>query len=725
MSVRVGQIVRSAAELFGSIWASSAPQNGKKSSLWRKVTTWSAVGAAFNSNPVRRLDLLQRGSRPYLLRGFVWSQGLFGVPELSSTEGFERVQRRALLEAEQLVAKACRTAPGASTVEVFDKLSDTLCRVADLADFIKVAHPDPEYREAGEKTCIKIGTAVEKLNTNVELCRSLKNLLDNQEVMDQLDPETRRVAELFMFDFEISGIHLDEEQRKEAVDLNVKLLDLNNQFLMGCHMPNRIDGRALPTHIHHHFTSEGNYLQIGGLHADSPDDVVREVAYRIFLYPNRDLMDILDQLLSCRNKLARLVGYESYAHRALRGTMAKNPGGSMRYMFTHHFTSSFTRTEKDFKMMKDMKCKLNPRNPDLMPWDHSYLSGVIRAERFNIEPSLYSPYFSLGSCMDGLNALFTQLYGVSLLAEQPSAGEVWSEDVRKLAVVHETEGLLGYIYCDFFIRPDKPHQDCHFTVRGGRMQDDGRYQLPVVALMLSLPRPGRDAPTLLTPAMMENLFHEMGHAMHSMLGRTRYQHVTGTRCATDFAEVPSILMEYFATDYRVISQFARDYQTGQPLPQSMVTRLCESKKVCGAADTQLQVFYAALDQAYHGKPQSRSTTDILIDLQQKYYGLPCVPNTAWHLRFSHLVGYGAKYYSYLMSRAVASMVWRQCFQKDPLNRYTGERYRREMLAHGGGREPMQMVEDMLQKKPSMEDFVDALVSEMDPDFESIIMDSEN
>uniref|UniRef100_A0A4W4H3N5 Mitochondrial intermediate peptidase n=1 Tax=Electrophorus electricus TaxID=8005 RepID=A0A4W4H3N5_ELEEL len=642
-------------------------------SLWRKVTTWSAVGAAFNSNPVRRLDLLQR-------------HGLFGVPELSSTEGFERVQRRALLEAEQLVAKACRTAPGASTVEVFDKLSDTLCRVADLADFIKVAHPDPEYREAGEKTCIKIGTAVEKLNTNVELCRSLKNLLDNQEVMDQLDPETRRVAELFMFDFEISGIHLDEEQRKEAVDLNVKLLDLNNQFLMGCHMPNRIDGRALPTHIHHHFTSEGNYLQIGGLHADSPDDVVREVAYRIFLYPNRDLMDILDQLLSCRNKLARLVGYESYAHRALRGTMAKNPDNVMNFL----------------QLLTD---KLK--------------------DRFNIEPSLYSPYFSLGSCMDGLNALFTQLYGVSLLAEQPSAGEVWSEDVRKLAVVHETEGLLGYIYCDFFIRPDKPHQDCHFTVRGGRMQDDGRYQLPVVALMLSLPRPGRDAPTLLTPAMMENLFHEMGHAMHSMLGRTRYQHVTGTRCATDFAEVPSILMEYFATDYRVISQFARDYQTGQPLPQSMVTRLCESKKVCGAADTQLQVFYAALDQAYHGKPQSRSTTDILIDLQQKYYGLPCVPNTAWHLRFSHLVGYGAKYYSYLMSRAVASMVWRQCFQKDPLNRYTGERYRREMLAHGGGREPMQMVEDMLQKKPSMEDFVDALVSEMDPDFESIIMDSEN
>lgn len=633
------------------------------------------------------------------------------------------IQEKALQETELLVEKACCTPPGRVTVETFDKLSDSLCRVADLADFIKVAHPDPQYREAAERTCINIGTTVEKLNTNVELCRSLRNLLDNKDVMDKLDPETRKVAELFMFDFEISGIHLDEKQRKKAVDLNVRILDLSNQFLMGCHMPNRVERRALPDHIQQHFTKEGKYIQIGGLHADSADDLVREVAYRIFLYSNHDMLLILEELLSCRNELAKLVGYESYAHRALKGAMAKTPDNVMNFL--QLLTDKLKdRTAKDFEMMRDMKTRVNPQNPDLMPWDHPYLSGVVRAERFNIEPSLYSPYFSLGSCMDGLNNLFTQVFGVSLLAEQPMFGEVWSEDVRKLAVVHETEGLLGYIYCDFFFRKDKPHQDCHFTIRGGRMLDDGNYQLPVVVLMLNLPHPTKGSPSLLTPANMENLFHEMGHAMHSMLARTNYQHVTGTRCATDFAEVPSILMEYFATDYRVISQFARHHQTGQPLPKSMVARLCESKKVCGAADTQLQVFYAALDQVYHGKPQNHTSTEILMDLQQKYYGLPYVPNTAWQLRFSHLIGYGAKYYSYLMSRAVASMVWKQCFSKDPLNRETGDRYRREMLAHGGGKEPMLMVEGMLQKRPSAEEFVDALVSDLDSDFETFIMDSE-
>ncbi|KAA0704200.1 Mitochondrial intermediate peptidase [Triplophysa tibetana] len=667
--------------------------------IYRRVNTWSAVGAAFNIQ-LRRLDNLEK------------NVGLFGVPELSSPSGFQVAKRKALREAEFLVHRACTHPPDAITVETFDQLSDSLCKVADLADFIKVAHPDAEFREAAERTCVDIGTVVEKLNTNVDLCRSLKTLLENEAVLATLDPDARRVAELFMFDFEISGIRLDESKRKKAVALNVKLLDLSYEFLNGSQLPNAVDKRVLPKHIRHCFSIDGNRVQIGGLCADSPNELVREAAYKIFLYPNTGLLICLDELLACRHELATLVGYESFAHRALKGTMAKTPETVMNFL-TLLTEKLSDRTSKDFKMMREMKKETHLINHEVMPWDHAYLSSAIRTEKFNVESSVYSPYFSLGACMEGLNHLFTQLLGVYFQAEDPKMGEVWSEDVRKLAVVHETEGLLGYIYCDFFRRPDKPNQDCHFTIRGGRLMKDGVYQLPVVVLMLSLPAPNGKTPSLLTPAMVENLFHEMGHAMHSMLGRTRYQHVTGTRCSTDFAEVPSVLMEYFASDYRVVSQFARHYQTGEPLPESLVSRLCESKRVCSAADTQLQIFYAALDQVYHGKPQYTTTTDILREMQEKFYGLPYVHDTAWQLRFTHLVGYGAKYYSYLMSRAVASMVWRQCFLQDPFNRDMGERYRREMLAHGGSKEPMLMVRGMLQKTPTIEDFVDALVVDLD------------
>lgn len=153
-------------------------------------------------------------------------------------------------------------------------------------------------------------------------------------------------------------------------------------------------------------------------------------------------------------------------------------------------------------------------------------------------------------------------------------------------------------------------------------------QNPIVVVMLNFSLP-RWNPTLLTPSMVDNLFHEMGHAMHSMLARTEYQHVTGTRCSTDFAEVPSVLMEYFASDPRVLKTFAKHYQTGEPIPDDKLKRLCASKHIFSASETQLQVFYSALDQVYHGNPlkHQENTTETLKMVQKQYYGLPYVDNT--------------------------------------------------------------------------------------------------
>ncbi|CAG2062085.1 unnamed protein product, partial [Timema podura] len=356
-------------------------------------------------------------------------------------------------------------------------------------------------------------------------------------------------------------------------------------------------------------------------------------------------------------------------------------------------------TDDDFKTMAEMKRSDSSFNTSLCPWDTAYYTQVAKRDWLQVGSSEFSPYLSLGSCMEGLNTLVNKLYGISFVNDPVETGEVWAEDIYKLAVTHEEEGLLGHIYCDFYERKGKPNQDCHFTIRGGKELPDGSYQNPIVVLMLNFPTPRWSSPSLLTPGMLENLFHEMGHAMHSMLARTKYQHVTGTRCSTDFAEVPSVLMEYFAADPRVLASFARHFQTQEKMPDDMLTRLCASKHLFAASEMQLQVFYSVLDQVYHGAhPLERSLVDTLAELQNKYYGIPHVPNSAFHLRFSHLVGYGAKYYSYLLSRAVASWIWYQYFEQEPLNRHSGERYRRECLAHGGGKPSRELVAQFLGKE---------------------------
>jgi intermediate peptidase len=281
-----------------------------------------------------------------------------------------------------------------------------------------------------------------------------------------------------------------------------------------------------------------------------------------------------------------------------------------------------------------------------------------------------------------------------------SQGELWHEDIYKLAVIdNKTNQLLGFIYCDFYQREEKfANVDCHFTIQCSKQLSDGSFQLPIVVLHLNFPPPLPNRPTLLTFEMMENLFHEFGHAMHSMLAKTRYQHVSGTRCSTDFAEVPSQLMEYYCRDPRILKLFAKHYESQEPMDDRLIHKLCESKKLFAATEMQSQLLNSILDQAFHLIDFERdqlAPSQIVEKYTNEYHSLPFVADTYWHLRYTHLVGYGAKYYSYLISKAIAAKIWNECFERDPLSSSAGENYRKKMLEFGGERKPHELIDSLI------------------------------
>ncbi|XP_076264935.1 mitochondrial intermediate peptidase [Rhynchophorus ferrugineus] len=662
------------------------------------VSIWSPLAEAFNTLPLPKYQVKTE------------NVGLFSVPELTTARGFYDIKDECILKTNSLINEALSSWRSRKMVEIFDEISDTLCQVADLAEFIRLSHPQQEFNCAAQIACATVSGIVENLNTNIELYKVLKNAVRNKDVIETSSVDNH-VGELFLFDFEQCGIHLPDDKRNKVVQLNDIILNLGQQFVAGTSTPRFVVKDMLPVNIRNIFVSDNDKVIISGLYTDSSSSVAREMAYRIFLHPDPHQEDILTHLLEARDQLAKICGFNSYSERALKGSTIDTPESVL--IFLNNLNSDiWDKAQNDFQCMSNIKQK--DCQGDLASWDVPYFTQMAKRDWFRVSSKEYSPYFSLGGCMDGLNMLFQSLYGIQLINSEVQPGECWYSDVYKLSVVHETEGLLGYIYCDLYERTGKPNQDCHFTIRGGKMLKDGSYQLPIVVLMLNLPTPRWSSPSLLTPNMVDNLFHEMGHAMHSMLGRTQYQHVTGTRCSTDFAEVPSILMEYFASDIRVLKQFARHFQTKKPMTDDMLHRLCASKHVFVSSETQLQIFYAALDQVYHGKhPLKGSTTDVLAATQKEYYCLPYVPNTAWQLRFSHLVGYGAKYYSYLVSRAVAYLIWKTYFEQDPFSRENGERYRRECLAHGGGKNPKQLVENFLRIDPSASIFAKALFNEIE------------
>lgn len=553
---------------------------------------------------------------------------MFCLPELRSHEGFFLLKENVFNKTDELIKEAVSEKRQRKMVEIFDELSDSLCKVADLSEFIRVAHPQNKYAQAAEDACISISGIVENLNTHKEIYKALQKVVEEGDLMETTDVD-KHVAKLFLFDFEQSGIHLKDKEREKVVRLNDYILQLGQKFMHGAVQPTAFPKGQVPDSIKTIFPTEGDHILISGLYTNSTNGQAREAAYRLFLYPTNRQEELLSDLLKCRHSLAKTCGFNTYAHRALKSSTAESP--EMVQQFIDELTSQLRpRAEADFHLMEKIKRKeMSNDKASLEAWDTPYFTSLMKRNALNANASEFLPYFSLGGCMQGLDNLLQSLYGISLQNTEMEPGESWHNDIYKLSVVHEKEGLLGYIYCDFFERVGKPNQDCHFTIQGGKRLADGSYQLPIVVVMLNLSQPRWTGPTLLSPSRVDNLFHEMGHAMHSMLARTEYQHVTGTRCSTDFAEVPSVLMEYFASDPRVLRTFAKHFQTHKPMDEDMLQRLCASKNLFSASETQLQVFYSALDQIYHGDPskQGSTTTETLKNVQKNYYSLPYVEQT--------------------------------------------------------------------------------------------------
>jgi len=668
----------------------------------RNVSSLSPLAAAFNTKQGHQFKL-------------GWNQpktGLFGIPELTEAGGFRVLKERCMENAENLVQEACSGTRTRNVAVIFDDLSDELCRVADMAEFVRLAHPNDEFSLAAQDACIAISGLVEQLNTHLGIFNALREAVENGDRYPETDVD-QHVAKLFLQDFQQCGIHLDDKERDQVVNLNDRILRLGQQFAGGCHQPRVVRADQLPGQIRGQFFEErdGSVI-VSGQHVDSPSDLAREAAYKIYYWRETSQEDVLTSLLEDRHSLAQLCGYQTFGHRALTNSLGQSP--EIISVFLSSLANQLTdRVASDHQYMTDMKRQTNPMARPLAMWDVPYFSSQARANWFQLDLEKICEYFSLGVAMEGLNDLFQSLYGVEMVVEEARDGELWSPDVFKLAV-RDSSGLLGHIYCDFFTRAGKPHQDCHFTIQGGREKADGSYQDPIVVIMLNLSSPSWRSPTLLSPSTMDNLFHEMGHAMHSMLGRTKYQHVTGTRCSTDFAEVPSTLMEYFAADPRVLSRINKHYKTQEKLPEDIIEKLCATKKIFASSELQAQLFYSAVDQSYHGPmPLNGDTTTTIEHVQSKFHTLPYVPGTAYQLRFSHLVGYGARYYSYLLARSVASAIWQKSFQDEPYCDVSGARYWRECLAHGGGKPSHLLVSDYLGQNVEPGQLASTLVQELD------------
>ncbi|KAI9444849.1 mitochondrial intermediate peptidase [Lactarius indigo] len=680
-----------------------------------------------------------------------WSRpptGLFGQPALVSPSSFHNLALATLIRAQLLTERIVRARQSRDellkAVKNLDRLSDMLCSVIDLAELVRNAHPDPEWVKSADEAYEQLCEYMNVLNTNVGLYETLRDVLSDPSIVRTLSREAYQTALTFWRDFEKSGINLPPEQRERFVTLSSEILVLGRRFLNEA-SSSRPPAAIKPSELHglkdfglgsrlqlqSRFTQRDLLIYPGSLQAQmimryAPGEEPRRKVYIAANSSTPEQIETLESLLRTRGQLAQLVGSESFSHMSLGDKMAKSPENVQQFLDTilDHTWPHARQALHALSLRKQAQLKNNTL-PVIQAWDRDYYCPPEPPA-----PPIPLPPLTLGTVFQALSRLFQSLFGVTLRPVELSPGEVWHPDVEKLEVVDETDGLLGWIYTDLFARPNKSSGAAHYTVRCSRRTDDddatgdilpaedyrqavdvsrafeaggqrrfagGTFQLPVVVLLTEFSRSllHSRGPAVLEWHEVLTLFHEMGHAMHSMIGRTEYQNVSGTRCATDFVELPSILMEHFLTSPHVLALFGAP-ATARRADADAVANHHEDP--CRNIDTYGQILLAVLDQTYHSRAamdRSFDSTAALAKLHDERGIVPYVPGTSWQTQFGHLFGYGATYYSYLFDRAIAARVWRQLFVRDPLNRETGEQYKREILRHGGGEDPWAMLGALL------------------------------
>ncbi|KXJ95454.1 peptidase family M3-domain-containing protein [Microdochium bolleyi] len=598
-----------------------------------------------------------------------------------------------------------------------------------------------------------------QLNTETGLSDQLGKALENTEVMASWNEEQQTVARLLQQDFLKSAVHLPKQSRDRFVDLSQKISELGSSFVedMQPEQPyldfpsSKLQG--MDPRLAQRFTRRGT-SRLPTLSAEASmalrsvhDDDTRKTILHATRTASGRSVKVLEGMLRLRAELAELSGFESYGHMALQDKMmAKSPeavNGFLLALSNHN--APLVQAEISDLLLEKSK-RLGPSAAaELQPWDKDYYMQTIRTSMRSRarRDDFLSSYFSLGTVMQGLSRLFTRLYGIRFEPRDTLPGETWHSDVRRLDVISDTDGHVAVLYCDLFFRADKSPNPAHFTVRCSReisaaeieeansldgeglpefesaieAANDGMHvsklssagtvkQLPTIALICDFHQEHKSSsePALLDYYQVETLFHEMGHAIHSVLARTSMQNVSGTRCATDFAELPSTLMEHFSADPSVLALFARHYATDEPLPYEMVAEKLAVSQRFEASDRENQIVLAMLDQAYHSSASRNrqfDSTETYHDLQRRYGQLPADPAlTRWQGFFGHLFGYGSTYYSYLFDQVLSERVWRVVFaggvNNGALSRENGERLKENLLKWGGSRDPWRCLSDALQ-----------------------------
>ena len=352
---------------------------------------------------------------------------------------------------------------------------------------------------------------------------------------------------------------------------------------------------------------------------------------------------------------------------------------------------------------------------ELRPWDFSYYAHKLKMQRWNIDAEMLRPYFQLERVKEGVFSLATRLYGITFVENKEIP--VYHPDVTAYDVMDADGSFLAVLFTDFHPRASKqsgawmtsfkdqwigPEEGCPDP----KDQSLWKNSRPQVSLVMNLTKPTETKPALLTLGEVETFLHEFGHALHGIFANTRFASLSGTNVYWDFVELPSQLMENFATEPEWLNTFARHYETGEPLPKELIDRIVASNNFNVAYACIRQVSFSLLDMAYYTlrEPFNADVREFERKAWHRAQLFDEVPEACMSVQFGHIMagGYAAGYYSYKWAEVLDADAFSVFKEAGIFDRATAQRFRDCILSRGGTEHPMSLYRRFRGQEPTID-----------------------
>lgn len=436
----------------------------------------------------------------------------------------------------------------------------------------------------------------------------------------------------------------------------------------------------------------------------------RELRKKIYMARNtictkdnkKNNFDVCKQLVNVRREMAQLLGYKTYADYVMKYRMAAKVENV--YKMLNDLIEAYKPTAiKEEAEITALAKEKEGQSFEMQPWDVAYYSHQLQLKKYNFDPEELRPYFEINNVIKGVFNLATKLYGITF--KENKNIPVYHPDVKPYEVYDEDGSYLAVLYVDFFPRKGKRDGAWMTEYQGQWIDKNGKNHRPHASLVMNLSKPTKEKPALLRLSEVETFLHEFGHSLHGMFANTRFESLSGTNVWWDFVELPSQFMENFAVEKDFLRTFAFHYQTGEPIPDSLIEKITASRNYNVASACLRQVSFGLLDMAYY--TQEEPFCEDIIPFEKKAWEKAIIgkqlPETCMTVQFSHIMagGYSAGYYSYKWAEVLDADAFSMFKEHGIFNKDIAKSFRDNILSKGGTEHPMTLYKRFRGQEPTI------------------------